>query len=526
MMPTLLHHLVDVAAARSPEAIALRQDDRSLDYAALANLQDRMAGALASIDGIEGARVSILVAKSFEFVIAAFGASKACAIFVPINPLLKPHQVAHILRDSGTKVLVVSADRYRLMAHEIHQTTSITHIVVTGRYDGPAEIGDTAVLTWQQFLERSPIRTRLGCDNDPAAIFYTSGSTGNPKGVVLSHRNLVSGAASVADYLENGPHDRILGVLPFSFDAGFSQLTTAFHVGARVVLQNYLLPGDILRTIQREKITGLTAVPPLYVQLAELDWPPEVGGHFRYFASTGGRMPREVLSRLRAQIPSAVPYLMYGLTEAFRSTYLPPSEIDRRPDSIGKAIPNQEILVLDKFNRPCRAGEHGQLVHRGSTVALGYWNDPERTAERFRALPRSEGTWMLPEIAVYSGDIVCRDEDGYLYFIGRDDDMIKSNGYRISPSEVEEVAYDSGLVNEVAAFGIPDARLGQVVALVVVTDRPPNDVQPALLEAFRARLPAYMAPQRFLFVEERLPRSPNGKIDRRTIAAGLAGEPH
>src|SRR6185312_7014610 len=268
------------------------------------------------------------------------------------------------------------------------------------------------------------------------AILYTSGSTGKPKGVMLSHRNMVAGAKSVASYLENGPQDVLLAALPLSFDAGFSQLTTAFHAGARVVLLNYLLPRDVLRALDAERVTGLTGVPPLWIQLSDLEWPAGIAQHLRYIANTGGRMPRETLEKLRARLPRTKPFLMYGLTEAFRSTFLPPEEVDRRPDSIGKAIPNAEILVLRDDGTPCEPDEPGELVHRGALVGMGYWNDAAKTAERYKVLPGREAGFVLPEIAVFSGDTVRRDRDGYLYFIGRRDEMIKTSGYRVSPTEI------------------------------------------------------------------------------------------
>ena len=223
-----------------------------------------------------------------------------------------------------------------------------------------------------------------------AAIFYTSGSTGRPKGVVLSHRNLIVGAESVSNYLGNDQDDVILSALPLSFDAGFSQLTTAFSVGAHVVLLNYLLPADVIQLCARHRVTGLTCVPPLWIQIADQDWPADAARYLRYFANTGGRMPKATLDRLRSVFPAARPFLMYGLTEAFRSTYLDPAEVDRRPDSIGKAIPNAEILVVRPDGSLCDPGEEGELVHRGALVAMGYWNDPERTAERFRPAPVRE----------------------------------------------------------------------------------------------------------------------------------------
>jgi acyl-CoA ligase (AMP-forming) (exosortase A-associated) len=355
-----------------------------------------------------------------------------------------------------------------------------------------------------------------------AAILYTSGSTGKPKGVVLSHRNMVAGARSVASYLENNADDTLLAALPLSFDAGFSQLTTAFHSGARVVLINYLLPKDVINALGKERVTGLTAVPPLYIQLAQLSWPESIARHLRYFANTGGRMPLATLKALRARLPKTKPYLMYGLTEAFRSTYLSPDEVDRRPDSIGKAIPNAEILVLREDGSRCAANEPGELVHRGALVGMGYWNDPEKTAERYRPLPGCEPGLVLPEIAVFSGDTVRMDEDGFLYFIGRRDEMIKTSGYRVSPTEIEEVLYGTQLVGEVAAFGVPHPTLGQGI-VVVATARASTPLDDAtLLAACRDHLPAFMLPARIDVRPGPLPRNPNGKIDRRTLSAEFA----
>jgi acyl-CoA ligase (AMP-forming) (exosortase A-associated) len=350
-----------------------------------------------------------------------------------------------------------------------------------------------------------------------AAILYTSGSTGNPKGVVLSHRNMVAGAKSVSQYLENSSDDRILSVLPLSFDAGLSQLTTAFAVGAHAVLLNYLLPRDVVRACAESEITGLTGVPPLWIQLAEIDWPEPGRRSMRYFANTGGHMPRPVLQRLRTLMPRAKPYLMYGLTEAFRSTYLDPAEVDRRADSIGKAIPNAEILVVRPNGALCDAEEEGELVHRGALVAMGYWNDPERTAARFKPAPGQPSGICLPELAVWSGDRVRRDADGFLYFIGRLDEMIKTSGYRVSPTEVEEIVYATGLVGSAAALGVPHPRLGQGIVLLAT---PPADGtldRDALLLCCRRDMPQYMVP---LSIVERptLPRNPNGKIDRKQLA--------
>jgi acyl-CoA ligase (AMP-forming) (exosortase A-associated) len=335
--------------------------------------------------------------------------------------------------------------------------------------------------------------------------------------VVLSHRNLLAGADSVAQYLENTAVDRLLAVLPFSFDYGFSQLTTAFSVGASCYLLEYLMPRDIPKAVARYRITGLAAVPPLWVQLAELDWSGVDASSLRYFTNSGGAMPTATLGALRRHFPAASPFLMYGLTEAFRSSFLPPREIERRPTSMGKAIPNAELLVINEAGERCGPHEPGELVHRGSLVAMGYWGDPARTAERFRSAPLQAAGIPIDEPAVWSGDTVKLDEDGFLYFIARKDDMIKSSGYRVSPTELEEVLYASGLVAEAAAIGVPHQRLGQgIVVVAVATPEQPLDAQ-ALLAYCRQKLPAYMLPQRILEQNE-LARNPNGKIDRKLLA--------
>jgi acyl-CoA ligase (AMP-forming) (exosortase A-associated) len=353
-----------------------------------------------------------------------------------------------------------------------------------------------------------------------AAILYTSGSTGKPKGVVLSHRNVITGGDSVSQYLSNHEDDVILAALPLSFDAGFSQLTTAFTVGAHVVLMNYLLARDVVRLCAKHQVTGLTCVPPLWIGLTEQEWPAEATQSMRYFANTGGRMPRTTLGKLRAIFPAAKPYLMYGLTEAFRSTYLDPNQVDRRPDSIGKAIPNAEILVVRPDGTRCEAGEEGELVHRGALVAMGYWNDPARTAERFKAAPGREGGITTIEPAVWSGDMVRADEDGFLYFVGRKDEMIKTSGYRVSPMEIEEVVYGTGLVRDAVALGVEDPRLGQRIVLIV---SPANGQLSTdqLLGELRRQLPLYMVPSDVI-VRAELPRSPNNKFDRNLLRQELA----
>lgn len=520
---TQLHHLISRAADLQGDAPALTEKDTTLTYLELWEAVSSFAAALGEQGLRRGDRVAIYLEKRIETVVAMFGAAAAGGVFVPVNPLLRPAQVGHILGDCEVGWLVTSAERLATLGEELGSQRSVERVVLVGGPSDPADGGLAAtVSSWEELTAGAPAKAPVdGIDLDMAAIFYTSGSTGRPKGVVLSHRNLVAGAQSVVEYLGNGSADRILSVLPLSFDAGFSQLSTGFAAAAQVVLTEYLLPRDVVRLCAKHRITGLTGVPPLWVQLADQDWPPEATAELRYFASTGGRMPKTTLERLRAIFPGAAPFLMYGLTEAFRSTYLDPAEVDRRPDSIGKAIPNAEILVVREDGTRCAPGEQGELVHRGALVSLGYWNNPEATAARFRPAPGRDAAIPVPELAVWSGDLAVEDEEGFLFFVGRGDEMIKTSGYRVSPTEVEEAVYGTGLVRDVVALGVEDERAGQRIVLVLSPAEPRTFEVDALLGVLRQGLPAYMLPKHVEVLPE-LPRSPNGKLDRAVIRDSLS----
>jgi len=516
-MSDLVHDFIFHSARRTPAAEALVYGSRRLDYAELAQLVRGTAAALLAHGLGAGERVAVYMEKNVENVAAMFGAAAAGGAFVPVNPLLKAEQVAYILADCNVRVLVTSVDRLRLLQDALGACRDLRLVVAVGAGSAPALPG-AEVLGWDALLASgaaAPAPQRV-IDGDMAAILYTSGSTGKPKGVVLSHRNLVAGAKSVASYLENTPADRLLAVLPLSFDYGLSQLTTAFHVGATAVLINHLLPRDVLNAVVAEKITGLAAVPPLWIQLAPLPWPADCT--LRYLTNSGGAMQRPTLDALRAALPKARPFLMYGLTEAFRSTFLPPEELERRPDSMGKAIPNAEVMVLRPDGSECAPGEPGELVHRGALVSLGYWNDPGKTAERFKPIaPRHYGL-PLTELAVWSGDTVRKDEEGFLYFISRNDEMIKTSGYRVSPTEVEEVVYAREQVAEAAALGVKHPALGQAIVVVALPREGVALTASDLLAALKPHLPAYMLPQKVVIAEASLPRNPNGKIDRKLLS--------
>ena len=516
-MSDLVHQLLLQTAEKAPHRDALAYQETRLDYAMLATHVRRFASGLLRQGLRRSDRVAVYLEKRPETVISVFGAAAAGGVFVPVNPLLKPDQVGYILRDCNVRILVTSSERLELLAPILKDCRDLAAVVVVGNTASRSK-DNLEFVAWEDCVAGSSERpAHRVIDEDMAAILYTSGSTGKPKGVVLSHRNMVAGGKSVAQYLENHAQDRILAALPLSFDAGFSQLTTAFHSGASVTLINHLVPRDVITAVERYGITGLTAVPPLWIQLAQQKWPDAARKSLRYIANTGGRMPKATLDQLRAALPNTLVYLMYGLTESFRSTYLPPAELDRRPDSIGKAIPNAEVLVVREDGTLCDPGEPGELVHRGALVSLGYWNDPEKTAERFKPAPGQPAGLVMPEIAVWSGDTVRRDEEGFLYFISRRDEMIKTSGYRVSPTEVEEVVYATGLVGEVAALGVAHSVLGQAI-VVLATSRPGTTLDTeVLLAECRQRLPAFMVPARIVARSASLPRNPNGKIDRKLL---------
>ena len=504
-MAGLVHDLIYDAAARSPSAAALAYGEERLDYAALAQTVSNAAAVLLEAGVEPDERVVVFLEKRIENVAACFGAAGAGAAFVPVNPLLKPAQVAHIIADCGAAILVTSPERLHILAAVLATCPALRTILVAGTAEDVPAVAGKTIESWMRRARTRPAHPVS--DTAMAAILYTSGSTGLPKGVMLSHRNLVAGAASVASYLELGASDRILAVLPLSFDYGFNQLTSAFYAGASVVLLNHLFPADIVKAVADEAITGLAAVPPLWIQLARVRWP--VPCTLRFITSSGGMMPLATTRALRSALPEISLFLMYGLTEAFRSTFLPPCELERRPGSIGRAVPGAQVMAVRPDGVQCAPGEAGELVHRGPLVAMGYWNDAVRTAERFRPVPGAS------DIALWSGDTVRCDADGFFYFVGRSDDTIKVSGYRVSPSEIEAALHGTGLVVEVVAFGVPHPLLGHAVVVVAVAG---EGVRVAALAAeCRRLLPSYMVPMHIEIAPAPLARNHHGKFDRAAI---------
>jgi acyl-CoA ligase (AMP-forming) (exosortase A-associated) len=463
---------------------------------------------------VRGERIGIYLEASIPQVVSIFGVSQAEGVYVPINALLQPEQVMHIARDCQMKALITTPAKLAFLSDVLPHIPSLEFLVVTGEAESSSLNIPTHSLEELCATRPSANWRQTSIEKDLAAILYTSGSTGKPKGVMLSHANVVAGSRIVSTYLSITSSERILAVLPFSFDAGMNQLMTAFEKGGTLVLVNFTFAREIVQALLNERITGLAGVPTLWSLLAQPNstLAKQRLPDLRYITNTGGAMPQSVLKSLRMALPTTKVFLMYGLTEAFRSTYLPPEELDRRPTSMGKAIPDTEILVLNDEGRLCKPGEPGELVHRGPTVSLGYWNRPEDTSRVLRSNPLLPPEMGDCEKVCFSGDVVKMDEEGFLYFVGRRDTMIKSSGFRISPTEVEEVLFQTGKLRGAAVIGIPDEVLGQSIKAFVV----PRDGEQLDTENLQAtcaeKLPRYMVPKVIEVLGE-LPKTTSGKVD-------------
>ena len=495
-----LDHLALRGADGDP-ALVLRGE--TLSYKDLRSRVSRLAGWLREQVADDGARVATWAAKGELTCLMPLAAARAGLVHVPINPLLKRAQVAHILADSGSRLLIGTPAR------------------LAGLEDGDLPAGSVAIGEADALAQAAATSGIPESYNDPnmlTAILYTSGSTGKPKGVMLSHANMWLGAESVATYLGLASDDRTLAVLPLSFDYGQNQLLSSWYAGACAIPLDYLTPRDVVKAVERHGVTTLAAVPPLWVQLTEQEWPDDVRAGLRRLTNSGGALTQDLVRRLRALFPQARLFAMYGLTEAFRSTFLDPALIDTHPTSMGKAIPHAEILVVNDAGEIAADDEEGELVHCGPLVAQGYWQDAPRTAERYKPAP---ATSRYGGMAVWSGDRVRRDAQGLLYFVGRRDAMIKSAGNRISPQEIEEAALATGLVAEAVALGIPDERLGHAVHLVVRASAAHPDAEERLPRILMQELPNFMHPK-VIHWRAAMPIGPNGKIDRTGLYAELA----
>ena len=519
-MSYLLHSLLFNQVDLRPDHTALIFKQEQLNYCELGQKVSNFANGYTNTGLPKGSRVGVYLTKQVETVCAFFGTLAAGGCMVPINPVLKADQVQHIMLDCDVSILVTSLARLNQLENIIEQCPKLVKIVLVDfNSDKIKNYKFTDIIVgWDEFCSTAVSASQPNIiESDLAAIFYTSGSTGKPKGVVLTHHNMRVGAESVARYQCNIEHDRVLAALPFSFDYGFSQLTTAMVAGASVILLDYLLPKDVINAADKYQATGLAGVPPLWMQITKLKWPSSIRKNIRYITNSGGAMPQTTLSILQERLPTTDIFLMYGLTEAFRSTYLPPDQVKIRPTSMGKAIPNAEIFVINSNGEECKPDEVGELVHRGPLVGQGYWNDPDKTAERYKPLPASlrDGR-TVTELAVWSGDSVKKDADGYLYFVSRTDEMIKTSGYRVSPTEIEETMLKLDYISEAVAMGVPHAELGQAIVVAATNNSDADIAMESVIAELKKHLPPYMLPQKIVILKQ-LPRNANGKFDRKQL---------
>ncbi|HOF40766.1 MAG TPA: AMP-binding protein [Candidatus Hydrogenedentes bacterium] len=481
-----------------------------VSYGELANRAEALAAWMHERGIRRGDRVAVHLHKSIEEIIVTFAVVRIGAIIVNVSYQRSVPQLEHILHDCQVRLLFT--DRRRAMlAEKAGALRAVQEVVVLGRPDGI-----TNATGWDQLPQCGTAPASRPVDADLASLHYTSGSTGMPKGVMTTHLNLIDGTHRVADYLHNSAEDRILGLVSLSAPWGLLQVTTMFLRGGTLVLQPVAIPSEIVASINANRVTGLAAFPVSWIEIvAYLQQEPVAMPSLRYITSSGGKIPLPTLEALPRVLPGVDIYLTYGLTEAFRSTVLPPERYQDKMGSLGRPCRNVDVFIVDPAKGICGPGEQGELIHRGTLVTKGYWGDPETTARSFRTCEALRPL-IGDEIVHYSGDIVRMDDEGFLWFVERADSVIKCSGYRVSPTEVEDIVQRSGLAHHAVAFGVEDDSLGQVVHVAVSAEGRDVDLA-GLMQYCRQHMPTFMVPQKFHVWEGAMPIAGTGKVDRRAV---------
>lgn len=510
----LLQNFLEESARKDPGKTALVFGSERLSYERVNADSNRLARLIRKCGVLRGERVAVFLDNSIETVVSIFGILKADAVFVVLSPQLKPGKLSYILKNCGARVLITSGGRIGPFTDVLDKIPSLRFTIAVG---GPDVAGEACrelnVIEWDRIRSAPPEwgeqPESRNIDMDLAAIIYTSGSTGEPKGVTLTHLNMISAATSITTYLENVPEDIIINVLPLSFDYGLYQVLMAFKTGATLVLEkSFSFPFEIVKRIVEERVTGFPGVPTIFALLFQMK---NLGkfdfSSLRYITNTAAALPLKYIRRLRETFPHVKIYSMYGLTECKRVSFLPPEDLDRKPESVGKGMPNEEVWIVDERGEIAAPGTVGELVVRGSNVMKGYWADPAATDKVLRP-------GILPgEKVLFTGDLFRMDEEGYLYFVSRKDDLIKTRGERVSPREVENAIYELDGVAEVAVVPVRDDLLGDAIKAFIVLRNGHQITPKDLLCHCRNCLEEFAVPKYFE-IRKSLPKNASGKIDK------------
>lgn len=508
----LLHDSLADSARRLPDKVALVCDGERLNYAEIDGRANALAHALVRRGVVRGDRVLVFADNTVQAVVSFWAALKANAVACVVNSQTRVDKLARMLADSRASALISDQRHAAVIAEAAGRSPFLNVVIVSGGLD-PERTGRLrGVVDWDEALaaeRRDAPPPRHNIDHDLAAIIYSSGSTGEPKAIMLTHRNMLAASTSIVGYLENVADDVVLNVLPLSLTYGVYQMICAFRVGARLVLErSFAFPAKVLRQMAVEGVTGFAGVPMIFAiilqqkSLAEYDL-----SRLRYVTNAAAALPVPHLLRLRELFPGLRIFSMYGQTECARISYLPPEDIDRKPGSIGLPIPNTEFWVVDEHGERAQPNQVGELVVRGAHVMRGYWERPEETAKRLRPGP------VPGEVVLYTGDYCKLDEEGYLYFVSRMDDIIKSRGEKVSPREVENALAEIHGVRECAVVGVPDELLGQAVKAFLIADPEAELTEKAVRLECEKRLESFMVPKYVVFVSD-LPRTSGGKVKK------------
>jgi long-chain acyl-CoA synthetase len=510
----LVQRFLEDSATRLPAKVCLVSGGRRLTYREVDTMANRLANAMIAAGMRRGDRVALFLGNTVEAVVSIFAVLKAGGVFVPINCSTKHQKLDYILRNCGARGLVTEARTASsgLVGAVMRGNIDIQFVVVTGEDVPDSQVRTDRVLTFNtvQSMYSGSLPACANVDLDLACLIYTSGSTGEPKGVMSDHSNVEFASGSIIEYLHNTENDVVINVLPLSFDYGLYQLLMTSRLGGTLVLEHsFAFPNEILQVMAQERVTGFPAVPTMFAMLANLDLSRFDLSALRYATNTGAALPLSHIRQIRRKLPGVRLYSMYGLTETKRTLYLPPEELDARPDSVGIPIPGTETWLEDEEGRRLPAGETGELVVRGRHVMRGYWDDPNATAKRFRPGP-------LPgERVCRTGDLFRTDADGFFYFVGRQDDMLKCRGEKVAPKEIENVLYEIAGVVEAAIVGVPDPVLGQAIkALLVVMGRQITEAE--VRAHCKANLEDFMVPKYIEFCDQ-LPKTSSGKIAKKDL---------